>query len=162
MLVTDNRSTKSQPHPHRQFGDYEYSVQIVSAADVERDLAQRQARLRERVTEIVQLAEARKAESEQLIEALQCAAAGSKPPTEKLATIESGQSRVTSELAGITRQFQRVFDGYLYNRLDPKNLTEKLLVVHGRALPLDRRARFVQALRRGDLDASGRRRARPS
>jgi hypothetical protein len=128
MLVTDNRSTRSQPHPHQQFGDYEYSVQVVSATDVERDLAQRQARLRERVSEIVQLAEARKNECEALIEALQ-AGAGAKPPPDKLAAIESGQSRVTSELSGITRQFQRVFDGYLYNRLDPKNLTEKLLVV---------------------------------
>jgi len=129
MLVTDNRSTRSQPHPHQQFGDYEYSVQVVSATDVERDLAQRQARLRERVSEIVQLAEARKTECEKLIETLQAAGAGAKPPADKLAGIESGQSRVTSELSGITRQFQRVFDGYLYNRLDPKNLTEKLLVV---------------------------------
>ena len=130
MLVTDNRSTRSQPHPHQQFGDYEYEVQVVSATDVERDLAQRQARLRERVSEIMQLAEARKTECEKLIEALQAAASGgAKPPSDKLAGIESGQSRVTSELSGITRQFQRVFDGYLYNRLDPKNLTEKLLVV---------------------------------
>jgi hypothetical protein len=130
LLVTDNRSTPSQPEPHRQFGDYEYSVQVVSAADVERELAQRQARLRERVTEIVQLAEARKGEAEQLLESLQSTTApNQKTLNDRLATIESGQSRVTSELAGTTRQFQRVFDGYLYNRLDPNNLTEKLLVV---------------------------------
>jgi hypothetical protein len=128
MLVTDNRSTPGQPEPHRQFGDYEYAVQVVSAADVERDLAQRQARLREQVTEIVQLAEARKADTEKLIASLQAATA-SKPTPEQLAQIESGQSRITFELSGLTRRFQRVFDGYLYNRIDPRNLTEKLLVV---------------------------------
>lgn len=129
LLVTDNRSTPSQPEPHRQFGDYEYSVQVVSAADVERDLAQRQARLREQVSEIVQLAEARKADTQKLLSALQAAGTTSKPSPEQLATIESGQSRITFELAGLTRRFQRVFDGYLYNRIDQRNLTEKLLVV---------------------------------
>lgn len=129
LLVTDNRSTPSQKEPHRQFGDYEYAVQVVPAADVERELAQRQARLRERVTEIVQLAEARKGETEKLLEAVLAASPDQKPLAEKLGGIESGQGRVTSELTGVTRQFQRVFDGYLYNRLDPGNLTEKLLVV---------------------------------
>jgi hypothetical protein len=129
LLVTDNRATPGAPEPHRQFGDYEYQVQVVSAAEVERELAQRQARLRERVTEIIQLAEARQAECEQLIEAIAAGSTEGRPPVERLGAIESGQARVTSELSGITRQFQRVFDGYLYNRLDPGNLTEKLLVV---------------------------------
>ena len=82
------------------------------------------------MTEILQLAEARKTDCEQLIEVLQSEATATRSRARTAsATIESGQSRVTSELSGITRQFQRVFDGYLYNRLDPKNLTEKLLVV---------------------------------
>ena len=85
--------------------------------------------MRERVAEIVQLAEAPEDETEKLIAALQAAAPGAKPTPEQLATIEAGQSRITFELAGLTRQFQRVFDGYLYNRIDPRNLTEKLLVV---------------------------------
>jgi hypothetical protein len=129
LLVADNRSTSTQKEPHRQFGDYEYTVQVVAAADVERELAQRQARLRERVSEIIQLAEARKAETEKLLETALVAPPEQKPLADTLGGIESGQGRVTSELTGVTRQFQRVFDGYLYNRLDPGNLTEKLLVV---------------------------------
>ncbi len=127
MLVADNRMTEADPEPHRQFGDYEYSLQVMAPADVERELVQRQSRLRERVRDLLALAEARLAETNELL-----AAGDAGPATDfgnKLAQIETGQNRITVELSSTGRQFMRVFEGYLYNRLDAGNLTEKLLVV---------------------------------
>lgn len=129
LLVTDNRATETSPEPHRQFGDYEYSLQVLAPADVERELAQRQARLKERVRDILALAEARAAETSELLARLGGDAQTEASLAAALAQIETGQNRITSELAGSGRQFMRVFEGYLYNRLDPGNLTEKLLAV---------------------------------
>jgi hypothetical protein len=127
LLVSDNRKTTAQPEPHRQFGDYEYSIQVLEPADVERELIQRQTRLRDRVRELVVLAESRLSETAELLRApegdLGAAFAA------RLAAVETGQNRITVELNAAGRQFMRVFEGYLYNRLDQGNLTEKLLVV---------------------------------
>jgi hypothetical protein len=127
LLVADNRMTEADPEPHRQFGDYEYSLQVMAPADVERELVQRQSRLRERVRDLLALAESRLAETDALL--AQGDAASTTDLAAKLAQIETGQNRITVELAGTGRQFMRIFEGYLYNRLDAGNLTEKLLVV---------------------------------
>ncbi len=131
FLATDNRVTPTQPEPHRQFGDHTYMVQVLAPTEVERELAQRQSRLRERVNEILVLAQARKQETDDVRDSLSRKEMDAKVAADKLIAIESGQTRVSTELAGATRQFMRVFDGYLYNRLDPGNLTEKLLTVLG-------------------------------
>jgi hypothetical protein len=82
------------------------------------------------VTEITQLAEARKQETEDVLETITKGGADPRAISDRLALIESGQTRVSTELSAVTRQFMRVFDGYLYNRLDAGNhLTEKLLSV---------------------------------
>ncbi|HYC78730.1 MAG TPA: hypothetical protein VEI02_13980, partial [Planctomycetota bacterium] len=129
VLVEDNRVSAAQPEPHRQFGDYEYLLQVLTPPEVERELAQRQTRLRDRVRDITVLAEARLAETEELLRDAggDGAAAGTFGP--RLGQIETGLNRITAELGGAARQFMRVFEGYLYNRLDRGNLTEKLLAV---------------------------------
>lgn len=127
LLVADNRRTAADPEPHRQYGDYEYALQVLAPADVERELAQRQSRLRDRVRDLLQLAESRLAETDDLLK--QGDAAAPQPFAARLAQIETGQNRITVELGASGRQFMRVFEGYLYNRLDPGNLTEKLLIV---------------------------------
>ncbi len=128
LLVSDNRVTPDHPEPHRQYGDAEYRIEIKKRDEVERDLAQKQTRLRDRVRDLLRLAEARLTEAEDLVTR---SSSGSDGPVSSLAksfqVTESGQSRVTAEVAVSARQFSRVFDGYLYNRLDPGPLTNRLL-----------------------------------
>lgn len=128
LLLSDNRVTPDKPEPHRQYGDAEYMVDVKPRAEVERDLAQKQTRLRDRVRDLVRLAEIRLAETEDVLAKATSGGDGVAPDAVKaLQNVETAQSRLSVEIAASARQFSRVFDGYLYNRLDPGPLTNRLL-----------------------------------
>lgn len=127
FIAQDNRSTPGQPEPHRTFGDFEYQVQVLSSEDLQRELAQRQVRLRTRVRDIAELVFQRIGETEALLTALGDGEGGDETRGE-LARIEQEQRRIGVELETSARQFLRVYDGYLWNRLDPESvLTDKLI-----------------------------------
>lgn len=128
LLLSDNRVTPDKPEPQRQYGDAEYAVDVKPRAEVERDLAQKQTRLRDRVRDLVRLAEIRLAETEDVLAKATSGGDGVAPDAVKaLQNVETSQSRLSAEIAASARQFARVFDGYLYNRLDPGPLTNRLL-----------------------------------
>lgn len=127
FLAADNRKTSSQPDPHRTFGDYEYQVQVLSSEELQRELAQRQVRLRTRVRDIAALVETRMTDTQELIASVR----EDKTDADKLQTrlwgVEQDQHRISIELQATTRQFMRVYDGYLWNRIDEGALTEKVI-----------------------------------
>jgi hypothetical protein len=74
------------------------------------------------------LAEIRLAETEDVLAKATSGGDGAAPDAVKaLQNVETSQSRLSAEIAASARQFSRVFDGYLYNRLDPGPLTNRLL-----------------------------------
>jgi len=127
FLAADNRRTSSQPEPHRTFGDYEYQVQILSAEDLQRELAQRQVRLRSRVRDIAGLVETRLIDTAELIQIVSDSTDDANKIQARLWTVEQDQHRISIELKATARQFMRVYDGYLWNRLDEGALTEKMI-----------------------------------
>jgi len=127
FLAADNRKTASQPLPHRTFGDYEYQVQVLSSEDLQRELAQRQVRLRTRVRDIATLVETRKDDTRNLINEIKGEKLDATKIQSSLWRLDQGQQRVTIELKATARQFMRVYDGYLWNRIDEGALTEKLI-----------------------------------
>lgn len=128
ITAADNRRTATQPEPHRVFGDYEFQVQVLSPRDLQRELAQKQVRLRDRVKDIANLVEARLADTTSLVESVR-AEADQEQLRGRFWQVEQDQNRISIELQASARQFQRVFDGYLWNRVDPGFLTEKLIDV---------------------------------
>ncbi|MAG32728.1 MAG: hypothetical protein CL908_17750 [Deltaproteobacteria bacterium] len=125
-LAADNRRTASQPEPHRTFGDYEYQVQVLSTEELQRELAQRQVRLRDRILDISNLIDTRITDTQELVSDLN----GGTDATvlqSRFWSIEQDQNRITIELQASARQFLRVYDGYLWNRLDEGALTEKMI-----------------------------------
>jgi hypothetical protein len=127
FLAADNRKTSSQPEPHRTFGDYEYHVQVLSGEDLQRELAQRQVRLRTRVRDIAALVETRMTDTQELIEAVKEGGDDATKIQARLWGVEQDQHRISIELQATARQFMRVYDGYLWNRLDEGALTEKVI-----------------------------------
>lgn len=128
-LVTDNRRTPAAPEPHKAFGDFEYAVQVLSPEDLERELAQRQVRLRGRVRDIADLVEARLGETETLLAAVRAADDGQALRSRFLA-LEQDQNRIGIELKATAQQFRRVYDGYLWNRLDAESVLTNKLIDH--------------------------------
>jgi hypothetical protein len=126
FLATDNRSTSAAPEPHRSFGDYEYLVQVLSVEDLEREMAQRQSRLRNRVEEIQHLTEARILEIEEIVAGLRTPT-GAQPESSRLWQLDQDQNRITVELKASARQFITSFDAYLWNRVDEGALTDNLI-----------------------------------
>lgn len=149
FLATDNRKTAVNPEPHRAFSDSEISVQVLSSRDLQRELAQRQVRLRDRIKDLANLVEARIADTTSLIEA-----AKTESDQEQLRSrfwgVEQDQNRISIGLAASARQFQKVYDGYLWNRVDPGFLTEKLIDVliglHRQAAQADSSQLYGEAL----------------
>ena len=127
FLSADNRKTSSQPNPHRTFGDYQYHVQILSAEDLQRELAQRQVRLRTRVRDIAGLIETRMIDTQELIGFVKADQSDAAKIQAGLWGVEQDQHRISIELQATARQFMRVYDGYLWNRLDEGALTEKVI-----------------------------------
>jgi hypothetical protein len=126
LLVADNRATRAAPGPHRVFSDFEFQVQVLSPRDLERELAQRQTRLRSRMQEIAGLIDRRIIETGELRQHL-VAAADAEPPRQAFWNLEQDQSRITTELQAAGKVFVRVYDGYLWNRVDPSFLTEQMI-----------------------------------
>ena len=129
FLVADNRETRVEPEPHRVFGDYEYRILVLSAQDLERDLGQRQVRLKDQVRRLRDQVIARIDETHGIVDLLQGYEEGAIPPQAMtgLSLLEGGLNGVTIQLQNGSSQFNRVFEAYLWNRIDPGNLTERLM-----------------------------------
>jgi hypothetical protein len=132
FLAADNRRTPAQPEPHRKFGDYEYQVQVLSSDELQREFAMRQVRLRDRVRDIQNLVIARIDDTEQILTDV-LADAQVDAIQSRLWSTEQDQTRISIELQASARQFLRVYDGYLWNRLDDGALTEKVISLLSRA-----------------------------
>ena len=128
LAVADNRVTATQSEPHRVLSEQEFRVQVISAQELQKEFSQRQVRLRDRAADIAGLLDQRIAECTELIAVLR--SAGDQPPGEpRFVALEQGVLRLQSELGSLARQFLRIADGYLWNRLDKGFLTEKLMTV---------------------------------
>lgn len=127
FLAADNRRTASQPEPHKTFGDYEYQVQVLSSEDLQRELAQRQVRLRSRVRDIAALVDTRLTDTAELIQQVTDSTDDANKIQARLWSVEQDQHRISIELKASARQFMRVYDGYLWNRIDEGALTEKMI-----------------------------------
>lgn len=127
FLVTDNRSTGAVPEPHRTFGDYEYLVQVLSPEDLEREMGQRQSRLRSRVEEIQHLVEARLLEVDAAAADLRGEDGGDDIQS-LLWKLEQDQNRITVELKASSRQFITAYDSYLWNRVEEGALTNNMIL----------------------------------
>ncbi|MSR74266.1 MAG: hypothetical protein EXS14_02180 [Planctomycetes bacterium] len=130
LAVADNRVTATQPEPHRILSEQEFRVQVISPQELQKEFSQRQVRLRDRAADITTLLDQRIAETSDLIAVLR--ASSDQPPGEpRFVALEQGVVRIQGELGSLSRQFQRIADGYLWNRLDHGFLTEKLMEVLG-------------------------------
>jgi len=128
LALADNRITPTEPEPHRLLSEQEFHVQVQSPPDLLKEFSQRQVRLKDRAIAIVALYDQRLSECDELVVALKRSADGA-PGEPRFVALEQGIARANSELATLTRQFLRIADGYLWNRLDRSFLTEKLIEV---------------------------------
>ena len=133
FLVADNRRTSAQPDPHRTFGDYEYNAIILSPEDLQRELAQRQARLRGRVDDLHQLVEARLLEMDDLLKSLRSNGPQGAEGQARFWKLDQDQNRISVELKASARQFIVAYDGYLWNRVEEGALTDNMISELGAA-----------------------------
>ena len=134
FLVEDNRHTDTQPEPHRVFGDYGFSIQVLSPSEVKKELAQQQYNIKSRVRRLATTMDEQVSRTRSLIASIESGGDGANP--EKTRPLffhsEQEQQQVSYQLEAAQRQFGRVFDGYLWNRLDPGQFTDKLIAVLSR------------------------------
>lgn len=128
VALADNRVTATEPEPHRLLSEQEFHVQVQSPPDLLKEFSQRQVRLKDRAIAIVALFDQRIAECDELVAALKRAGDGA-PGEPRFVALEQGVARANSELATLARQFLRIAEGYLWNRIDRSFLTEKLIEV---------------------------------
>lgn len=128
--VADNRRTEARPEPHRVFGDFEYRLQVAAAEEIERELTQRQTQLKRWAHRLAEMVLARVEASRGFLDNPEGGGEeGDAGLRSRLLRMEQEQGRVTQELVNLSRLYLRVYDGYLWNRLDPGNLTERLISV---------------------------------
>lgn len=128
VALADNRVTATEPEPHRLLSEQEFHVQVQSPPDLLKEFSQRQVRLKDRAIAIVALFDQRIAECDELVAALKRSADGA-PGEPRFVALEQGVARANSELGTLARQFLRIAEGYLWNRMDRSFLTEKLIEV---------------------------------
>ena len=126
LLASDNRKSTAAPEPHRVFGDYEFTAQVLSTRDLERELALRQTRLRDRIREIAALLDTRMTETSELRAAV-VAESDQEQFRARFWSLEQDQNRISIELQAAARLFLKVYDGYLWNRIDKGFLNEKMI-----------------------------------
>ena len=128
VALADNRVTATEPEPHRLLSEQEFHVQVQSPPDLLKEFSQRQVRLKDRAIAIVALFDQRIAECDELVAALKRSSDGA-PGEPRFVALEQGVARANSELGTLARQFLRIAEGYLWNRMDRSFLTEKLIEV---------------------------------
>ena len=101
-------------------------LRVREGPEIERDLSRLQVRIREQVVRVESLLVETRAKLNLLVggDSEVSAEASSDQAFRELV---AAQSLVTSGLGEADRGFLRVFDGYLFNRLDPSGLTENLI-----------------------------------
>ncbi len=101
-------------------------LRVREGPEIERDLSRLQVRIREHVVRVDSILV-------QVLEKLNLLVAGDTevsadlPSDQAFRELVAAQSLVTSGLGEADRGFLRIFDGYLFNRLDPSALTENLI-----------------------------------
>ena len=124
----DTRSLPGAEQPNRATYPTLLSLNVREPAEVERELMRTQIRLKDQVQQAREAVAARIEELQEATDSLEGdTAPDAKDYADSINTIVAGQDLVTSSLAETSRGFVRVFDGYLFNRMDPSNLTESLI-----------------------------------
>ncbi|MEE9391640.1 MAG: hypothetical protein V3W41_03955 [Planctomycetota bacterium] len=119
----DRRSTSLDPEPNISVYPTLLLLNLRETSEIERDLVRGQVRTKEQVERALEAAELRRDELKQLVDGGQANQAGE----DAVHSLIAGQALVTSSLSEAARGFVRIFDGYLFNRTDPSNLTESLI-----------------------------------
>lgn len=125
LEATDTRLTATEPTPNTTVYPSLLVLNIREATEIERDLTRTQIRIKGQVARIEESLATKLEELGNLIEAP--ATEDASTSNETIQTLISAQALMTSGLDESTRGFVRVFDGYLFNRLDNSNLTETLI-----------------------------------
>jgi hypothetical protein len=159
VSARDTRSTAANPEPNETVYPSLIALNVREPAELERELLRGQIRAKE------QIERAQVAVSLKLEEMASLRKSEAKIEIESLHGFVAAQSLVTSSLSEATRGFVRIFDGHLFNRTDPSNLTEALIAKiieehrrggathyeHLRAVLPEERARFDESEPMGKL-----------
>ncbi len=98
-------------------------LRVREGPEIERDLSRLQVRVREQVVRV----ESVLVQIQEKLKLMSGAVAEGEASEQSFRELVAAQSLVTSGLGEADRGFLRIFDGYLFNRLDPSGLTENLV-----------------------------------
>ncbi len=123
LEAADTRSTPDDPEPNRSRYPTLLALNVREPVEIERDLMRGQVRIKDMVQQVEEGLVAAKAELASLIGADEETAFS----PDSVHALISRHAILASGLSEAERAFLRIFDGYLYNRLAPSNLTENLI-----------------------------------
>lgn len=125
--ATDTRSTRAAPDPNRYVYPSPVALRVREAAEIERELVRAQVRLKEEVRRALDLVTNRLREIDKARSESARRDTDQQKYANEIYALLSGHDLTTSSLSETSRAYVRVFDGYVFNRLDPTPLTESLL-----------------------------------
>lgn len=117
----DTRATTTNPEPNRTTYSTLIALNVREPAELERELLRGQIRAKE------QIERAQEAVADRIDAMQKLTTEGATPEVDALHGLVAAQSLISSSLAEASRGFVRTFDGHLFNRTDPSNLTESLI-----------------------------------
>ncbi|MCB9831313.1 MAG: hypothetical protein H6807_02480 [Planctomycetes bacterium] len=124
LEATDTRRTRSDPEPNRVRYPSLITLNVREAVEIERELMRGQVRIKD----IVQRVEDGVVAAREELTAMLGGGEETSFDPELVHALISRHAIMASGMGEAERAFLRVFDGYLYNRLAPSNLTENLIV----------------------------------